>query len=145
MDPAPAGGASLVELDSARFFQQIDDSVRVTAKAQRSACLDQPPGGTDAVAKITLGGGAHAYGRATLTEQDNVPIVDMDGVDSRQVRPEDAFARGQLRRRATFNCQALLNHTGLLSQVHGQRRAVPNALAFLHRIPPRRPIFSGAI
>ena len=121
---ARAGGEAFVEFDGAGLFEQIDHGVAVGAEAEQSASGEQRGRGSDAVAEVTLGGGAEAHPRRRPVHVGDVLGRQVGGVHRRRPRPQRPDIAQHRGRRAAVHREALFDLAGLLRGVDVQRSTV---------------------
>ena len=74
-----------VELDGAGFLEQVDHRVGIATETEPSSGVGQWPCGTDAVGQVALGGGAETASGLRRSEQSDVLVGEMGGVDRGEV------------------------------------------------------------
>jgi hypothetical protein len=93
---ARAALAARERLELPRLLERIDAHLRVAADGDRHAGVEVGQRGEVPVAQAALGGRARDDGRAAVRQPPDVVGLDVDAVDDRRARPEEAGAAQQL-------------------------------------------------
>ena len=92
MQHAPSGGPSLIELQSARVFEDVDHRIGITTESERAPSVCQRAERRNPVAEVTLGRCAGTDRNSLGPQQGDVVVVHMDRVDGGEVRAKNSLA-----------------------------------------------------